>query len=86
MGINDHRTSARIKNRRGEKKNKYGEAVEGFSVSFTNSFNASANGCSNPYGPTTFGPLRNCIYPRTFRSTKVRKATEIRIGTKKASA
>ena len=27
-----------------------------------------------------FGPLRNCIYPRTFRSTSVRKATASKMG------
>ena len=28
-----------------------------------------------------FGPLRSCMYPKTFRSTNVRKATASRIGT-----
>lgn len=28
-----------------------------------------------------FGPFRSCIYPRTFRSSKVRKATAKRMGT-----
>lgn len=28
-----------------------------------------------------FGPFRNCIYPRTFRSINVKKATAKRIGT-----
>lgn len=55
--------------------------VRGRSGSFVNSFTASAIGCNNPYGPTMFGPLRNCIYPKTFRSTRVRKATARRIGT-----
>lgn len=27
-----------------------------------------------------FGPFRNCMYPRTFRSTSVRNATARRIG------
>lgn len=35
--------------------------VSGRSGSFVNSFTASAIGWSNPYGPTTLGPLRNCI-------------------------
>lgn len=30
------------------------------------------------------GPLRSCIYPRTFRSRRVRKATARRTGTMKA--
>lgn len=45
-----------------------------------NSLSPSAIGCSRPYGPTTFGPLRNCIYPKIFRSTRVRKAVASRIG------
>lgn len=28
-----------------------------------------------------FGPFRNCIYPRTFRSINVKKATARRTGT-----
>lgn len=82
IGIRPHKTKARIRNKNGEKKNRYGEAVDGFRVSFINSFRASANGCSRPYGPTIFGPLRNCIYPNTLRSTRVRKATASSIGTR----
>ena len=40
----------------------------GMMVSFISIFSASANGCSRPNGPTTFGPLRNCIAARTLRS------------------
>ena len=40
----------------------------GMIVSFMIIFSASANGCSRPNGPTTFGPLRNCIAARTLRS------------------
>ena len=32
------------------------------------SFNASAMGWNNPNGPTTLGPMRNCIAARTLRS------------------
>lgn len=32
-----------------------------------------------------FGPFRSCIYPRTFRSSKVRKATAKRMGMMYAS-
>lgn len=31
------------------------------------------------------GPFRSCIYPRTFRSSRVRKATANRTGTMYAS-
>ena len=41
---------------------------EGMIVSFIIIFSASANGCSNPNGPTTLGPLRSCIAARTLRS------------------
>lgn len=37
------------------------EDVEGLRGSLINSFIASANGWSRPYGPTTLGPLRSCI-------------------------
>lgn len=30
-----------------------------------------------------FGPFRSCMYPSTFRSTNVRKATASRMGTMK---
>ena len=60
-GMNFHNKRARAKNNKGEKKNKYGDAVEGFKVSFIKSFRPSANGCKRPYGPTTLGPFRNCI-------------------------
>lgn len=39
-----------------------------------NSFSASAIGCGSPIILTLFGPLRNCAYPRIFRSSKVKKA------------
>ena len=32
------------------------------------SLSASAKGCSRPNGPTTLGPMRNCINPITLRS------------------
>lgn len=56
------------------------EDVRGRKGSFVNSLMPSATGCRSPKGPTIFGPLRNCIYPRTFRSTNVRKATANKMG------
>lgn len=35
--------------------------VAGRSGSLMNSLMASAIGCSSPYGPTMFGPLRSCM-------------------------
>lgn len=61
------------------------DAVKGFSGSLVNSFIASAKGWSTPYGPTTFGPFRSCIYPRVFRSTRVRKAMATRIGSNRVN-
>lgn len=55
--------------------------VRGRKGSLVKSFTASAIGCKRPYGPTMFGPLRSCMYPRIFRSTNVKKATASRIGT-----
>lgn len=44
------------------------------------SFTPSATGCNSPYGPTMLGPFRSCMYPSTFRSNRVKKATAIKIG------
>lgn len=57
------------------------EDVSGRRGSLVNNFTASANGCSKPCGPTMFGPLRSCMYPKVFRSTSVRNAIAKRIGT-----
>lgn len=43
--------------------------------SLINNFRASAKGWTIPQIPTLLGPLRICIYPRTFRSRSVKKAT-----------
>ena len=40
----------------------------GIIFSFVISFKASAKLCSKPNGPTTFGPLLNCIKAKTFLS------------------
>lgn len=54
------------------------EACDGWTGSLINNLIPSANGCRSPKGPTMLGPLRSCMYPKTFRSTKVRKATAIK--------
>lgn len=80
MGSGVQMVSAIVKARMGAIINIEIEDVRGRNGSFVNSFTASAIGCNRPYGPTMLGPLRNCIYPKTFRSTRVRKATARRIG------
>lgn len=80
MGRGTHIVRARDKARIGAIINMDTEDVRGRRGSLVKSFTASAIGWSSPYGPTMFGPLRNCIYPNTFRSTNVRKATARRIG------
>lgn len=71
---------ARLRARIGAKINIEIDDVAGRSGSLIKSLIASAIGWSRPYGPTTLGPFRNCIYPKTFRSTSVRNATARRIG------
>lgn len=56
------------------------EDVAGRGGSVMKSLVASAMAWSRPYGPATLGPFRNCLYPRTFRSTSVRNATARRMG------
>ena len=43
----------------------------GIIVSFNINFIASAIGCNKPKIPTKLGPLRRCILPNTFLSTKI---------------
>ena len=66
---------ARLGARIGARMNIETEDVAGHSGSLMKSLIASAMAWSRPYGPATFGPFRNCIYPRTFCSTSVRNAT-----------
>jgi hypothetical protein len=63
---------ARAKNITGALTNKILFAFIGNSISFTNSFNPSAKGCSKPNGPTTEGPRRLCIAAITFLSRRVK--------------
>lgn len=81
IGIGAHSNMARVKANMGVVKNRNGEEVDGRIGSLINSLMPSAIGCNRPYGPTTFGPLRSCIYPSTFRSMRVRKATASSTGT-----
>ena len=49
-------------------------------VSLAKSLRPSAKGWRRPKGPTTLGPLRNCIEPRIFLSRRVRKAMATKRG------
>ena len=44
-------------------------------LSLPQSFTASAKGWNKPKKPTFWGPTRNCLKDKTFRSNKVKKAT-----------
>ena len=50
-------------------------APAGTTISFSTNFSMSANDCSRPNGPTTFGPLRICTPAQILRSASSRKAT-----------
>ena len=43
-------------------------ALAGMIGSLRMNFRKSANGCSTPQGPTTFGPRRSCTEPQILRS------------------
>ena len=49
-------------------------ALAGRFGDFVNSFKASAIGCGMPCKLTLLGPLRVCLYPKIFRSRRVKKA------------
>ena len=53
----------------------------GTTISFSTNLKKSANDCSRPNGPTTFGPLRICTAAQILRSASSRKARLIRIPT-----
>lgn len=82
IGRGTHRLNASVNDSVGAMMNREIEVVRGRMGSFINSFMASANGCKMPYGPTMLGPFRSCIYPKILRSTNVRKAIAIKIGTR----
>lgn len=80
-GMGAHRVRARVSASMGASKNSKGEEEDGRTGSLINSFTPSAMGCRRPYGPTTLGPFRSCMYPSTFRSRRVKKATARSTGT-----
>lgn len=79
MGSGAQVVSARVNAMIGESVNRIGDESVGFVGSFRMSLMPSAIGCSRPNGPTKLGPFRSCMYPSSFRSSRVRKATATRI-------
>jgi len=69
-----HKMRARNKASMGEKMKGRVLANIGVLSSFVKSFNASAIGWGMPDKLTLFGPLRNWMYPRIFRSKRVKNA------------
>lgn len=61
MGMGIHMDRARLRAKIGAVMNSMEDDANGRRGSLMNSFIASANGCKSPYGPTTLGPLRNCM-------------------------
>jgi len=53
-----------------------GLLVEVIIKGLASNFRASANGTRRPDIEGLFGPRRNIIYPKTLRSSKVKKATD----------
>ena len=60
-GITAHAASAGPIASSGAMKKRYRLAPEGMTISLNTSFATSANGCSNPNGPTRLGPIRTCM-------------------------
>lgn len=61
MGRGAHIVRAKVSASTGAIINMVVEDVAGRKGSLVNSLIASAKGCSRPYGPTMFGPFRNCM-------------------------
>ena len=59
----------------GAVRNKNLFAFDGTTISFRSILMTSANGCSTPFQPTRFGPMRTCIQARILRSQYVKYAT-----------
>ena len=67
-GITAHIAIARMTPTSGASRNTPLLAPAGMIGSFRMNLRKSANGCSVPQGPTTFGPRRRCTAPQTLRS------------------
>src|SRR6185312_4441094 len=73
-GIAAQAPSARVTLISGASRNTNLSAPAGTIISFSRNFPKSANDCSSPNGPTTFGPLRICTPANSLRSPQIRKA------------
>jgi hypothetical protein len=71
-----HVTSAIAKLKQGANKNSTQLDLTGIITSLSSSFKPSANACSTPQNPVTFGPLRRCIDANNFRSAIVKNAID----------
>ncbi len=72
-GITAQATIASAKDISGAIRNTVRSAPAGITTSFTTNFRKSANDCSSPHGPTTFGPRRICTAAQTLRSAYRKK-------------
>ena len=79
-GITAHVMTASTKAIIGARKNTNLSAPAGTTISLTMYFRKSANDCSNPKGPTMFGPLRICTAAQIFRSAYIRNASATKSG------
>src|SRR6187549_3377482 len=78
--VSDSGTTAQTANagtsaKTGAVRNKNRFALRGTTISFKSILMTSANGCSTPFQPTRFGPMRTCIQARILRSQYVKYAT-----------
>jgi hypothetical protein len=83
IGRTIHTTRARPMAATGAVKYTKKLATNGWVDSLVKSLIASANGWGTPIHPTLLGPLRIWMYPKTFRSNKVKNATPINTNTTK---
>ncbi len=60
-GTTAHAASAGMIDIIGANTNRNLFAPDGIMISLVRSFSASAIGCSQPFGPTRFGPMRTCM-------------------------
>lgn len=73
-GYKDHNIKIKMRAKIGAPTNGAILDTEGDVCSFVSNFSTSANGWGIPAIPTLLGPFRSCMYPRVFRSRRVKKA------------
>jgi hypothetical protein len=67
-GITAHAASAKVDMTRGARRKMPLFALAGMTGSLRTNLRRSANDCSRPQGPTTFGPRRSCTAAQILRS------------------